>query len=363
MPTFKIRTRIKKIFVLNNPQIVIVIIVVCSVMIVLIYYSQKWSEETSLPPIVTTSPKEEYEIAKLAAEIRQIRGDTSGSLFWLKMFALFVTVGGAVGGYLVGQSRVAKRRIDFENRKNVDAVYQAIVQELSDKAPLLRAAAAVKLGAILKSFPSEWGGDQPRAKEREEQLIQLTKQVLAASLAIEKDPKVLKTLSIALVLHKRLVKDPGTGGRKKYANGRELDLSGAKADDAFWAKVDFSYSDFFRADLTRASLRGSILQTAQFRQTKLCEAVLADADCEGANFKLADLRNADLTNANLKGTSFENAKVHGCKLVGAVTENNPDCQVDDSPEGDGKVLIKLRDWLKRAEVPRDGEASTTTGVP
>ena len=40
------------------------------------------------------------EIDKLAAEIRQIRSDTTGSLFWLKMIALFVTVGGAVGGYL-----------------------------------------------------------------------------------------------------------------------------------------------------------------------------------------------------------------------------------------------------------------------
>lgn len=42
--------------------------------------------------------KKEYEINKLDAEIRQIRSDTAGSLFWLKLIALFVTVGGAVGG-------------------------------------------------------------------------------------------------------------------------------------------------------------------------------------------------------------------------------------------------------------------------
>src|SRR6266550_1486157 len=147
--------------------------------ILVVYYTQRLSEQTSLPPIVTTSPKEQYEIAKLAAEIRQIRSDTSGSLFWLKMIALFVTVGGAVGGYLIGQSHATTKRIDFENRKNVDSAYQALVQELSDKdAPIQRAAAAVKLGAILKSFPSEWTVTEPR----KEQLIELTKQVMAAAL-------------------------------------------------------------------------------------------------------------------------------------------------------------------------------------
>src|SRR6266513_1814740 len=125
--------------------------------ILVVYYTQRLSEQTSLPPIVTTSPKEQYEIAKLAAEIRQIRSDTSGSLFWLKMIALFVTVGGAVGGYLIGQKQTTKKRLEFENLKNIDSIYQSIVLELADKSnALLRAAAAVKLGMILKSFPSEW---------------------------------------------------------------------------------------------------------------------------------------------------------------------------------------------------------------
>ena len=41
--------------------------------------------------------KDSYEISKLDAEIRKIRSDTAGSLFALKVIALFVTVGGAVG--------------------------------------------------------------------------------------------------------------------------------------------------------------------------------------------------------------------------------------------------------------------------
>src|SRR5882762_10139723 len=229
--------KIKKGFGLDRYGIPVLMVLVLSFLIVVVYYSQKLSEQTSLPPIVTTSSKEQYEIAKLAAEIRQIRSDTSGSLFWLKMIALFVTVGGAVGGYLVGQKQTTKKRLEFENLKNIDSLYQGMVQELADESPLLRAAAAVRLGMILKSFPSEWVVDDARKR----QMIQLTKQVLAASLAIEEDPKVLKTLTIALVLDTGTAGDPKEPARKgTVGDVRELDLSGAEAIDAYWANVDFS---------------------------------------------------------------------------------------------------------------------------
>lgn len=334
--------KIKKAFGLDRYGIPILMVLMLSVVIVVVYYSQKLSEQTSLPPIVTTSPKEQYEIAKLAAEIRQIRSDTSGSLFWLKMIALFVTVGGAVGGYLVGQKQTTKKRLEFENLKNIDSVYQGIVLELADKSPLLRAAAAVRLSMILKSFPSEWVVDEARKK----QMIQLTKQVLAASLAIEEDPKVLKTLTIALVLHKRSEDDPKKPGTKRTVGDvRELDLSGARAADAYWKGVDFSGSDFYRADLTRASFREALLQDAQFCLANLQEAVLAKAICRRTNFKLADLRKADLTDATLVETKFEEAKVFGCSLKGAEFGDNPDDWVDDSEAGDGSHRIKLTEWL------------------
>jgi len=55
----------------------------------------------TLPPALQEQISR-YEVERLKAQIKQIRSDTAGSLFWLKMVALFVTVGGAVGGYLVG---------------------------------------------------------------------------------------------------------------------------------------------------------------------------------------------------------------------------------------------------------------------
>jgi hypothetical protein len=279
--------------------------------------------------------KTEYEISKLDAEISRIRSDTAGSLFWLKLVALFVTVGGAIGGYLVGQSRTTMAKIGFEDRRIVDEVYQSIVQELADESPVLRAAAAVKLGSILKSFPSEWHVSEKRI----DQLIDLTKQVLAAALSIENESKVLKTLTINLILHNP---DSGDG----LSEARNLDLSGAKAEDAYWAKCNFEYSDFYLANLSRASFRKSNLSGAQFRESNLTKTVFDDSTCKGTNFKMADLRGASFKGANIDNVNFEDAKVYSVVLTGATIKHIPDCAVDLSERGDGTYIVPLSNWLE-----------------
>jgi hypothetical protein len=282
--------------------------------------------------------KTEYEITKLDAEISKIRSDTVGSLFWLKLVALFVTVGGAVGGYLIGQSQTTKTKIEFEDRKNVDEVYQSIVQELAAESPILRAAAAVKLGSVLKSFPSEWKVSDTRKK----QIIQLTKQVLAAALSIETDKKVLKTLTISIVLHQ----PESSHGLMEV---QELDLSGAKASDAYWAKCNFERADFYAADLARASFRKSNLSDAQYRESNLKNAVFAESICNKTNFKIADLRGASFERALLNSVNFDNAKVYSVSIFEAKIECTPDCQVDISKEGDNSQLISVHDWIEKIQ--------------
>jgi uncharacterized protein YjbI with pentapeptide repeats len=284
--------------------------------------------------VEAATAKDGYEISKLDAEIRQIRSDTGGSLFALKVIALFVTVGGAVGGYLIGLSRTTLARLSFEDRKNVDEVYQSIIQELADESPILRAAAAVKLGSVLRSFPVEWNVGEARR----EQLVQLTKQVLAAALSIETDKKVLKTLSINLVLHKSKPEDV-------FASAQEIDLSGAKAHDAYWARCDFSYADFFAADLARASFRKSKLTGAQFRESTANKVVFNEADCSGASFKMADLRGSSFGKATLDNADFEGARVHSTTFIEAKLEKIKPCQVDISEQGDGSQLVQIRQWL------------------
>lgn len=331
---------------IGHSQLTIVglVIVVLIAIVTIVFLSQELAEKDAFTPVTNESNlKEVREIDKLAAEVRQIRSDTTGSLFWLKMIALFVTVGGAVGGYLVGQSNITRKRIAFENRKEVDSVYQSIVQELSDEKPILRAVAVVKLGKILQSFPEEWDPNKDLDRNR---IIELTKRVLAASLSIENESKVLKTLTIAIVQHHPWEENPNEEIRTR-GDLRDIDLSGAQAKDAYWANVDFSDADFYRADLTEASFKKAVLRNSQFREAKLNKAVLKYADCEGANFLLADLRGAKFNDANIIGANFEGAKVYGTILTGAKLGNNVNAQVDISPKDEESNLIDVQEWLKR----------------
>ena len=333
---------------LNQPVIVALVLIVLAATVAIAFLLQLQAERDALTPVSGGggTVREQREIDKLNAEIKQIRSDTGGSLFWLKMAGLFVTVGAAVGGYLVGQSRTTRERVEaerraseerleFEHRQNIDATYHALVEQLTVDSPLLRAASAMRLGKLLEAPPVEWH----MSTERQSELGDLTEQILAAALAIETDPKVLKALTIALALH---APDAEAGDLQN------LDLSGAKAVDAYWARIDFRYADFYRADLTQASLRKAKLQGAQFRESILRNAVLAGANCEGANFKLADLRGADFSGADLQSANFEDVKVFGATLDGALVGGNPDCSVDLSPKGDGSKTVGAADWLAGA---------------
>lgn len=325
-----------------RPGDVVLLVALLLALCTLLVVGSQWLVDRE--PLVVVSgdgkslAKEQIELAKLAAEVRQIRGDTSGGQFWLRLVALFVTVGGAIGGYLVAQDVARRARERLEDRRTVDALFQGIVKELADPAPLLRAAAAVKLGELLHEFPAEWQVGEARRAE----LVNLAKRVLAAALTLEQDAKVQKTLTIAILRHRL-----ASGAAKAKWDLRELDLSGAHARDAYWKAADLSGADLYKADLTKASLRDAVLHYAQFREADMREAVLAGADAGNASFKLADLRGADLRGANLAGADFAQALVHGARFDAASACAGAH-EVDVSAAGDGSARCRLADALARA---------------
>ena len=327
---------------LNQTMIVSLVALVLAALCVFLFIAQRVDEARTL--VFPGGQQKQWEISKLAAEVRQIRSDTSGSLFWLKAIALFVTVGGGIGGYLFGQTHSTRVRLRFDESQRVDSAYQAIIQELAHDTALRRAAAATRLGALLQAFPAEW----EVSAARRSQMIRLTKQTLAAALALEENPKVRKSLTIAIALDR-----PSQGERQLPADLRELDLSGAHAQDAYWARVDLSRADLYGTDLTRASLRNSSLCEAQLRETSLGEAILVGANCAKANFKLTDLRGADLTGADLSDASFERAQVDQHTIRGARWDMTapPHGTVEVHSDSAGTRLVKVVDWLdERAEI-------------
>jgi hypothetical protein len=72
--------------------------------------------------------------------------------------------------------------------------------------------------------------------------------------------------------------------------------------------VDISHADFYKADLTLASLRNATARNAVFYQARLANTVLRGADLRGANFYEADLLGARFDGAQLGGANFANAR-------------------------------------------------------
>jgi len=81
----------------------------------------------------------------------------------------------------------------------------------------------------------------------------------------------------------------------------------AASDGEVSKSLDLSRADFYRADVSGASLKGAFAKQAVFYQARLQNTVLTGADLSNANFFEADLTGAKFTSANLAGADFENA--------------------------------------------------------
>jgi uncharacterized protein YjbI with pentapeptide repeats len=335
---------------LSQPVIIGLVIFVIVITVATTFVAQFLAERGALTnQAVSKNLNAARQLDKLNAQILQIRSETAGSLFWLKMVALFITVGSAVGGYLIAHTRSTNLRLRFEKRNEVLRLYEGIVDDLAADKPVLRAAAAVKLGAVLEKYPSTWAVEGERSTETKQELVDLTKQVLASSLTIEPERAVLKVLTISLARH-RVSDELG-----RRFDMRKLDLSGAKAADAYWADCDLTGTDLYNADLTGASLRRSTLEYAQFRNASLVDAVLSDANLTNANFKEANLRNADLS--GVKGWN----KITDIKDANVFDVRNAPYGFEEWAMSRGALAVasdmKWKTALLRSSTPSLGESS------
>lgn len=78
-----------------------------------------------------------------------------------------------------------------------------------------------------------------------------------------------------------------------------------KIDAVETVTTDLSYADFYRADLSGASLKKAKARGAVFYQARMHNAVLSGADLQDAYFFEADLKGAKLDGALLTGANFQ----------------------------------------------------------
>lgn len=206
-----------------------------------------------------------------------------------------VTVSTAVGGLVLA----ALSYVEFQRRRDRLA---AIRQGFNDVVALIasseeerRLAGAILLRRFFDKH-SEFGirtlSGRRRAPYAEE-----ARGVIAAALRGQETGNFQKILADGLAYSRDL---------------RGVDLTRANLHDAYLvpkrAGVSLARADFFRADLSDASLRGCSVPGGVFFEARLCRTVFSEAHLEEANFFRADLAGARFDSAYLMGAKFTEAR-------------------------------------------------------
>ena len=147
--------------VLNQPMIVVIVLFVLAVTLLMSFLLQSRAESGALTPITAGSAtaREQREIDKLNAEIKQIRSDPAAAL--LERWPFFVTLE-RLSAAILGQAKVTKDRLDLSTA-TVDKTYHAILQSCRRDACSCGRVGA-ELGKLLHHRPSS-GASAMRAPE------------------------------------------------------------------------------------------------------------------------------------------------------------------------------------------------------
>jgi len=132
-----------------------------------------------------------------------------------------------------------------------------------------------------------------------------------------------------------LLRETDTGNFQKlladgllYASSLEsVDLQRTNLQNAYLGAKSNSPSpnlkraDFYRADLSGASLKGANAEDAEFYQARLHNTIFKNANLTGASFFEADLLGADFSGAKLHNASFSSARNIPRALAELIAEN------------------------------------------
>ncbi len=215
-------------------------------------------------------------------------------------FSDYATALAALAGIpaaLFGILQFIRYRTRRDKMALVSDSFAKVVEALASEVEVERLAGAILLRRFFDRR-SEFGvGRTPYAKE--------AVAVIASMLRTQPTGNLQKLLADGLAHAPTLVRADlqRTNLQKAYLGA--LKLGPGEANKRI---VDLSYADFYRADLSGASLRDAVGESAVFYQARLNGTVLKGAKLRNANFFEADLQGAVFDGADLEGAKFTGAR-------------------------------------------------------
>ena len=174
--------------------------------------------------------------------------------------------------------------------------FHAVVAALRSDAHIERMAGAISLRRFYDA-KAESGKHTPYRKEA----LGVTTAILRGQVTSDFQKLLADGLAFAVNLHRADLQK--TNLQFAYLGYRQ---KGAESSSD--VTIDLSDADFYRADLSSASLKGAYAQGAVFYQARLHKTVLSKADLSHAFFFEADLKDANFANALLFGANFRGAR-------------------------------------------------------
>ncbi|MGA8595746.1 MAG: pentapeptide repeat-containing protein [Bryobacteraceae bacterium] len=201
-----------------------------------------------------------------------------------------------LGTAIVGITKYFNYRSERDRIRLIGDAFEAVIASLRSDNPVERMAAAIRLRRFYdRKREMGTGREAPYAK--------VAVDVAVAILRSQPTSDFQKVLADGLGFAPNLQRADLQRTNLQFAY-----LGARRKEDGEEGVMDLSYADFYRADLSRASLKRANAPYAVFYQARLHNTVFKGANLAGADFFDADLGGAVLDGAILKGANFSCAR-------------------------------------------------------
>jgi hypothetical protein len=250
----------------------------------------------------------------------------------LKDYATAVTALCGVAGGLLGLFKYFQYKTRRDKILSVGEAFNAVVKSLASEVEVERIAGAIRLRRFFDPETELGIAGTPYADD--------AVNVMAGVLRTQRPGTLQKLLADGLAYAPSL---------------RRADLQRTNLQNAYLGvrktgrQVDLSHADFYRADLSGASLKGAHAPHAVFYQARLNATVLSKADLSDANFFEADLAGATFTGAVLARSDFAHARNVPGEIVERLDERGrfPDDEAPLPPASHGPPPRRPRVFLSK----------------